>query len=100
MIKVKEDVTNKYYDMINSFRADNTIKISEIQDNKIAFDKSYFEVEKELIKNKNQRLMNDIELLEELEFGLRHEYLKIVEIDRDSLYNEGINHIIGSYKDD
>ena len=85
MIKVKKDVTNEYYDMLNSFRADNTVKVTEVQDNKIAFDKSYFEIEKELIKNKNQRLMKDIELLEHLEFGLRHEYLKIVEIDRDSL---------------
>ena len=88
MIKIKKDVTNEYYDMINSFSADNTIKVAEIQDNKIAFGKSYFEVEKELIKNKNQRLMNDIELLEKLEFGLRHEYLKIVEIDRDILYSK------------
>ena len=33
--------------------------------------------------------MNDMELLEKLEFGLRHEYLKIVEIDRDSLESKG-----------
>lgn len=29
----KEDVTFKYYDMINSFRADNAIKIKEVMQN-------------------------------------------------------------------
>ena len=41
-----EDVTFKYYDTINSFSADNTIKIKEVEENKIAFDKSFFEIEK------------------------------------------------------
>lgn len=89
MIKVKKDVTDEYYDMLNSFRADNVVKVNEIEDNILAFDKSYFEIEKELIKNKNQRLMNDMELLEKLEFGLRHEYLKIIEIERDFLESKG-----------
>ena len=89
MIKVKKDVTNEYYDMLDSFRADNVVKVREIQDNKLTYDKSYYEIEKEQIKNKNQRLMNDMELLEKLEFGLRQEYLKIVEIDRDSLESKG-----------
>ena len=89
MIKVKQDVTDKYYDMINSFRADNTVKVREIKDNEIAFDKSFFEIEKDLIKSNNERLINDIELLEELEYGLSHDYLKIVVIDRESLYNKG-----------
>ena len=85
MIKIKADVSNEYYDMLDSFRADNTVKVREIQENKLTYDKSFFEIEKELIKNNDERLMKDIELLEKLEFGLRHEYLKIVEIDRDCL---------------
>ena len=89
MIKVKQDVTNEYYNMLDSFRADSYIKIREIQDGIIYYDRSFFEIEKELIRNNNEQFMKDIELLEKLEFGLRHEYLKIVVIDRDSLENKG-----------
>lgn len=75
MLKIKNDVSDKYYDMLNSFNADNILK----EEGK------YFDKEKELFKNKDKRLMKDIELLKELEFNLRHEFVKIVEIDRDSL---------------
>lgn len=75
MLKIKNDVSSKYYDMLNSFNADNILK----EEGK------YFEKEKELFKNKDERLMKDIELLKELEFNLRHEFVKIVEIDRDNL---------------
>ena len=79
----KEDVTFKYYDMINSFRADNTIKIKEVEENEISFDKSFFEIEKYLIKNKSESYFRDIDLLEELEFELRHENLKIVSVNKN-----------------
>jgi len=82
-VKILEDVTDKYYDMLNSFRADNSLKVSEIKDNEIAFGESYYDVEKRLIKNNNERLMKDIELLEELEFNLRHEIIKIVRVERE-----------------
>lgn len=82
-MKILEDVTDKYYDMLNSFRADNSLKVSEIKDNEIAFGESYYDVEKRLIKNNNERLMKDIELLEELEFNLRHEIIKIVRVERE-----------------
>jgi len=75
MLKIKKDVSSKYYDMLNSFNADNILK----EEGK------YFDKEKELFKNKDERLMKDIDLLKELEFNLRHEFVKIVEIDRDSL---------------
>ena len=75
MLKIKNDVSDKYYDMLNSFNADNILK----EEGK------YFDKEKELFKNKDERLMKDIDLLKELEFNLRHEFVKIVEIDRDSL---------------
>ena len=48
-----EDVTFKYYDMINSFRADNTIKIKEVEENEITFNKSCFEIENILNKGDN-----------------------------------------------
>lgn len=79
-----EDVTDKYYEMLDSFRADNTLKVMEIQENEIAFDESYFDIEKRLIKHKNKKLMNDINLLEELEFELRHDNIRIVRIDKGS----------------
>ena len=83
-MKIIEDVTDKYYEMLDSFRADNTLKVMEIQENEIAYGESYFDIEKRLIKNKNEKLMNDIELLEELEFELRHDNIRIVRIDKDS----------------
>ena len=76
MLKIIKDVSSKYYNMLNSFNADNILK----EEGK------YFDKEKELFKNKDERLMKDIELLKELEFNLRHEFVKIVEIDRDSLW--------------
>lgn len=83
-----EDVTDKYYAMLDSFRADNALKVMEIQHNEIAYGESYFDIEKRLIKNKDERLMKDIELLEELEFNLRHNNLRIVRIDKDSDKND------------
>lgn len=85
MLKIKNDVTNEYYDMLNSFRADNKLKVDEVLEDLYPYNFSMFDKEKELIKNKDERLMKDIELLEKLEFRLRHEYLKIIEIDRESL---------------
>ena len=78
-----KDVTSKYYDMLNSFRADNSVKVREIQEDDIAFGESYYDIEKRLIKNNDKRLMKDIELLEELEFDLRHERVKIIQIEGD-----------------
>ena len=78
MLKIKQDLTNKYYNMIGAFSADNTLKLQG----------QYFDKEKELFKKQDERLMNDIQLLEELEFNLRHEFVKIVEIDRNSLGEE------------
>lgn len=83
-MKILEDVTDKYYEMLDSFRADNNLKVMEIQCNEIAYDRSYFEIEKRLIKNKDSKLMNDIALLEELEFELRHDNIRIVRIDKGS----------------
>ena len=82
-MKILEDVTYKYYNMINSFSADNLIKVREIQDNEIAFGESFYEVEKRLIKNNYEGLMNDIELLEELEFNLRRGIVKIVRVESE-----------------
>lgn len=82
-MKILEDVTDEYYNMLNSFRADNAIKIREIKDNEIAFHKSFFDIEKDLIRENNVHFMEDIELLNELEFNLRHEFIKIVRVERE-----------------
>lgn len=82
-MKILEDVTDKYYNMLNSFRADITVKIREIKDNEIAFHKSFFDIEKDLIRENNVHFMEDIELLNELEFNLRHEFIKIVRVERE-----------------
>lgn len=78
MIKVKEDVTDKYYQMIAAFNADNVLKCNN----------KFFEKEKKLFEKKDKRLMKDIDLLQELEFDLRHEFVKIVKIDREKLWSE------------
>ena len=63
--------TTKYNAMISSFSAD--FWLAQQGDNKL----------KELqnmIDNQDPNLMKDIELLEELEFNLRHGKVKIVEV--------------------
>lgn len=40
-------------------------------------------LKKRLVKNEDERLMHDIELLEDLEFNLRHEFYKIVKVERE-----------------
>lgn len=82
-MKIIEDVTDEYYNMLNSFRADNALKVREIKENEIAFHKSFFDIEKDLIKEDNVHYMEDMELLEELEFNLRHEFIKIVKVERE-----------------
>lgn len=49
-LKIIEDVTDKYYDMLNSFRSDNSIRVMEVQENKIAFGESYYDIEKKISK--------------------------------------------------
>lgn len=55
-MKIIEDVTHKYYEMLDSFRADNTLKVMEVQENEIVYGESYFDIEKRLIKNKNEKI--------------------------------------------
>lgn len=63
--------TEKYNDMITAFRRDFTLA----KEDKNKLDKLNW-----LIKVGNKRIMRNIELLEELEYGLRHGLLKIVEV--------------------
>lgn len=87
-MKIIEDVTDTYYDMLNSFRADNFLKVQEVKENNIAFRESFFDIEKRLIKNDDSILMKNIELLEDLEFNLRHEFIKIVKVKLDGVDKE------------
>ena len=94
MIKVVRDYTRKYANMLSAFNADNSVKVQEILEGSSIWKdingKPYYDIEKDLIKNKDERLMKDIELLEELEFLLRHNKLKIVEVDNEKLIKEEI----------
>lgn len=65
-----KDVTKKYEKMINSFECDFNLPFNYN-------DFSMFDDLHRLIENKNERLIKDIELLQELSFGLRYGYLKI-----------------------
>lgn len=74
--KLNVDVTNKYKDMIEAFECDFSLPYN-------SNDFSLFNDLADLIKNKSEVLCKDIELLEELSFGLRHGTLKIYEIGEE-----------------
>lgn len=70
------DVTNKYKNMIEAFECDFSLPYN-------SNDFSLFNDLADLIKHKSEVLCKDIELLEELSFGLRHGTLKIYEIGEE-----------------
>ena len=68
-----KDVTNKYLQMLEAFTSD--FDLPYIHDDFELFDEL-----KKLIKEKDEQMIKDIELLEELSFDLRRKKLKIVKI--------------------
>lgn len=74
---ISSDVTNKYKDMIEAFECDFSLPYN-------SNDFSLFNDLADLIKHKSEVLCKDIELLEELSFGLRHGTLKIYEIGEEN----------------
>lgn len=68
-----KDVTNKYLQMLESFTSD--FDLPYIHD-----DFEFFDELKKLIKEKDEQMIKDIELLEELSFDLRRKKLKIVKM--------------------
>ena len=70
-IKAK-DVTKKYENMIEAFECDFNLPFNYD-------DFTMFDDLKRLIRNKNKRLVKDIELLQELSFGIRYGNLKIID---------------------
>lgn len=68
----KADVTNKYINMIETFECD--FSLVKQGHNKLS------ELDKAIKDKTDNRLLKDIELLEELSFNLRHGKLKIIEI--------------------
>lgn len=67
-----KDITNKYAGMIESFECDFSL----------ASDKhSLFNIGKlqEKINTGDKRMLNDIELLKELSFNIRHNKIKIIQ---------------------
>ena len=68
-----KDVTNKYLQMLEAFTSDFDILYNHD-------DFEFFDELKKLIKEKDEQMIKDIELLEELSFNLRRKKLKIVKI--------------------
>lgn len=69
----KQDITEKFKDMINAFESDFNL----------AFyyeDTTIFDDLKRLIENKNSRLNKDIQLLQDLSFGIRYGIFKIYKV--------------------
>ncbi len=69
-----EDVTIKYFDMIHAFECDFSLAVDK--DSDFTLD----ELQQQINDNLNLKLNNDIELLKELSFGIRHHYIKILDI--------------------
>ena len=68
-----KDVTNKYLQMLEALTSD--FDLPYIHD-----DFEFFDELKKLIKEKDEQMIKDIELLEELSFDLRRKKLKIVKM--------------------
>ena len=67
-----KDVTKRYENMIEAFECDFNLPFDYN-------DFTMFDDLKRLIQNKNKRLVKDIELLQELSFGIRYGNLKIID---------------------
>ncbi len=67
------DVTEKYKNMISMFGADMSLAKDDIKS--FSFD--------ELIKNNTKDIYDDIDLLNELEFKIRHNQITIIEKEED-----------------
>lgn len=72
MLDKQKDVTKKYENMIQAFECDFNLPFNYN-------DFTMFDDLKRLIQNKNKRLVKDIELLQELSFGIRYGNLKIID---------------------
>ena len=68
----QKDVTKRYENMIEAFECDFNLPFNYN-------DFTMFDDLKRLIQNKNKRLVKDIELLQELSFGIRYGNLKIID---------------------
>lgn len=67
------DVTNKYCSMIEAFECDFSLALDRDSDF------SLIELQTQIDEKSNPRLFHDIDLLNELSFGLRHNQLKIIQ---------------------
>lgn len=72
MLDKQKDVTKRYENMIEAFECDFNLPFNYN-------DFTMFDDLKRLIQNKNKRLVKDIELLQELSFGIRYGNLKIID---------------------
>lgn len=72
-VNVYKSVTDKYSNMIQAFESD----FSLAKENDVPFNLK--EIQK-LIDNEDERILNDIKLLEELSFKIRHNQIEIVEV--------------------
>lgn len=67
-----KNVTNRYLDMINAFSSDFILAKDDMESIPI------WKLQ-ELIDNKDEKLLKDIELLEELSYQLHYGKIKIIE---------------------
>ena len=72
MLDKQKDVTKRYENMIEAFEGDFNLSFNYN-------DFTMFDYLKRLIQIKNKRLVKDIELLQELSFGIRYGNLKIID---------------------
>lgn len=77
--KCYKEVSSKYENMLTSFQADFGLATQ--------YDELDYADFRDLIRNKNERLLKDIELLSELEFKIRHKQILIVEVTNEICNN-------------
>lgn len=69
------DLTEKYINMIDAFECDFSLALDKESDFELN------EIQEQIDSKTNLRLLNDIALLKELSFNLRHNKLKIISVE-------------------
>lgn len=73
-----KDNTREYAKMLEAFECDFCL----VRDNGQEFGLDDLQAK---IKNKDERILRDIELLEKLSFGIRHGNIRIMELEADDI---------------
>lgn len=77
------DVTKKYENMIDSFNADYILALNDSYGINYMVQSLKRIKNKESLTKKDEKLLEDLYLLSELDFNLRHGFIKIVKVNEN-----------------